>query len=137
MITATATIVRGNLIINRVADFHRQLDPLDGQEVDIIIKKRVKSRSNNQNKFYWGVFLPAVKYGLLDAGHFMSNEEQVHDLLKLKFLKYNSVNEDTGEFIEALGSTTTMSTFEFETYLTNIRAWAAEYLNCVLPFPNE
>ena len=137
MITATATIVRGNLIINRVADFHRQLDPLDGMEVDIIIKKKVKSRSNHQNKFYWGVFLPAVKYGLLDAGYYMANEEQVHDLLKLKFLKVDSVNEETGEVMESLGSTTTMSTFEFETYLTNIRAWAAEYLNCVLPFPNE
>jgi len=137
MITATATIVRGNLIINRVADFHRQLDPLDGMEVDIIIKKKVKSRSNHQNKFYWGVFLPVIRDALMDLGHFMSNEEQVHDLLKLKFLKYDSINEDTGDVIEVLGSTTTMSTLEFETYLTNVRAWAAEYLNCVLPFPNE
>ena len=48
-----------------------------------------------------------------------------------------AVNEETGEVMESLGSTTTMSTFEFETYLTNVRVWAAEYLNCVLPFPNE
>ena len=137
MITATATIVRGNLIINRVADFHRQLDPLDGQEVDIIIKKRVKSRSNKQNRFYWGAFLNDLMYALIDAGYFMANVEQVHELLKYKFLKITIENEETGEFIESLGSTTTMSTFEFETYLTNVRAWAAEYLNCVLPFPNE
>ena len=134
---ANAKVISGNLIFDRVADFYRSLSAFDGQEVEVEIRKRQKNRSLNQNKFYWGVFLPAVKAALIDVGYWMANEEQVHDLLKLKFLKTTSVNENTGEVMEILGTTTEMSTYDFEMYLTQVRVWAAEYLGTTLPVPNE
>lgn len=134
---ANAKVISGNLIFDRVADFYRSLSVFDGQEVEVEIRKRKKNRSQNQNRFYWGVFLPAVKSALIDIGYWMANEEQVHDLLKLKFLKTTSINENTGEVMEILGTTTDMSTTDFEMYLTQVRVWAAEYLGATLPVPNE
>lgn len=134
---ANAKVISGNLIFDRVADFYRSLSAFDGQDVEVEIRKRQKKRSNNQNSFYWGVILPLLRSSLIDAGFWMANEEQVHDLLKYKFLKTTVINENTGEIMEVLGTTTDMSTYDFEMYLTQIRVWAAEYLNTTLPLPNE
>jgi len=41
-----------------------------------------------------------------------------------------------GEVMKSLGSTTKLSTQEFEVYMENVRAWAAEY-GCEIPLPNE
>lgn len=135
---ARAKVINGNLIYERISDFYQQLSSqFEGQEVEIEIKKKKKTRSKNQNNFYWGALLPSLRQALIDAGYFMQNDDQVHELLKLKFLKATIVKEDTGEVIETLGSTKEMDTMEFEIFLTNVRAWAAEYLNVALPIPNE
>ena len=132
-----ARVISGNLIYEGVAAFYQQLQNFEGQDVEVEIRKRKKQRSGNQNRFYFGVILPEIREALIDAGYFMQNNEQVHELLKFKFLKATVTNEDTGEIIETLGSTKDMSTSEFETYLTAIRVWAAEYLNVTLSIPNE
>jgi len=34
---------------------------LDGKEVDIVISRKRKKRSSNQNRYYHGVIIPAVQ----------------------------------------------------------------------------
>ena len=56
-----------------------------------------------------------------DAGHVMTNES-THDLIKLKFLKEIILaNEDTGEVIERVKSTTELSTSQFMDFVAEIR----------------
>lgn len=134
---AKAKVLNGNLIYDRIADFYQQLANFEGHEVEIEIKKKKKTRSNNQNRYYFGVVIESVRKGLFDIGYSFFSNEQVHEFLKLTFLKKNIVNEETGEVITTLGSTAEMSTEEFMNYITEIKVWAAEYLSITIPEPNE
>ncbi len=52
----------------------------EGKEIEVVVKSRQKDRSNNQNKYYWGV----VVFLLSENLGFSSDE--VHDYLRFKFL---------------------------------------------------
>lgn len=94
-------------------------------------------RSGQQNKYYFGCVLPLVKDGLIDVGYReINSNEQVHDLMKYMFLKKQIVNEETGEVIETIGSTTKLTTIEFNDYIDRIAQFAAEMLGVVIPPPN-
>lgn len=97
-----------------------------------------KNRSENQNKYYWGALLPIVKDGLRDMGYNeVKTNEDAHEVLKYLFLKKRIPNEETGEVIELLGTTTKLSTVEFNEYIDQIIQWGVEYLNIQIPLPNE
>lgn len=97
-----------------------------------------KTRSSPQNRYYFGCVLPLVKDGLIEIGYReISNNEQVHELMKFMFLKKNIVNEITGEVIETVGSTTGLSTIEFNEYIDRIAQFSAEMLGVVIPEPNS
>lgn len=96
------------------------------------------NRSNQQNRYYHGVIIPFVKDGLKEAGFSeIRTHEDAHEILKYMFLKKRVVNEETGEVIELLGTTTTLTTIEFNAFVEDIIRWAAEYLNIQIPLPNE
>ena len=119
-----------NLILDALKSF-------EGQNILITIQKQKKTRSNPQNAFYYGVVVAIMQQCLKDAGYLMTNE-QVHEMLKLKFLKESIlVNEQTGEYLERIKSTTELSTIEFMEYILEIQKFAVEYFNTVIPDPNE
>jgi len=85
----------------------------------------VKPRSIPENKYYWSIVVGAIS----DAtGH---TPQETHEILKFKFLR-----AVTGKF-EFIRSTTDLSTVEFEKYLSEIRVFAAQELNCYIPEPNS
>lgn len=97
-----------------------------------------KHRSNNQNSYYWGCVLPLVRAGLNNNGYReIKTNQEAHEVLKYLFLKKAVVNQDTGEVIELLGSTATLTTLEFNEYIEDIARWCSEYLGFALPLPNE
>jgi len=101
-------------------------------------KKYRKSRSNNQNAYYWGCVIPYVMDGLVGMGfekRLLTNEN-VHDLLKNKFL-HEDVAVDSGEFITLTKSTTDLSTTDMMDYIDEIQRWALTFLNIVIPSPGE
>lgn len=114
---------------------------LEGKEIEIRIVKKKKTRSNNQNRYYWGVIIPIVKQGLIDAGYpreKISNSEVVHDILKDMFCKKEElVNYDTGEILVLPPSTTSNSTTQMMDYFDDIKRWCAENLGIYIPDPNE
>jgi hypothetical protein len=113
------------------------LKSVEGQNILITIQKQKKTRSNPQNAFYYGVVVPIMQQCLKDAGYLMTNE-QIHEMLKLKFLKESIlVNEQTGEYLERIKSTTELSTIEFMEYILEIQKFAVEYFNTEIPSPNE
>jgi hypothetical protein len=109
----------------------------EGKQIVIKIEKAKKKRSTQQNRFYYGVIIPIVQNCLKEAGHIMTNES-THDLIKLKFLKETLfVNEDTGEVIERIKSTTELSTSQFMDLLAEINNFTFEYFGVTLPSPND
>lgn len=98
---------------------------LKGKEVEITISKWTHKRSHPQNNYYWGVVVKILR------DHLGYNEEEMHDALRMKFLK-----QEEG-LIDTVKSTTDLSSAEFEEYLTNVKKWAYEFFNLIIPEPNQ
>ena len=113
------------------------IQTFEGKQIVIKIEKAKKKRSTQQNRFYYGVIIPIVQNCLKEAGHIMTNES-THDLIKLKFLKEALfVNEETGEVIERIKSTTELSTSQFMDLLAEINNFTFEYFGVSLPSPTD
>jgi hypothetical protein len=113
------------------------IQTFEGKQIVIKIEKANKKRSTQQNRFYYGVIIPIVQNCLKEAGHIMTNES-THDLIKLKFLKEALfVNEETGEVIERIKSTTELSTSQFMDLLAEINNFTFEYFGVSLPSPTD
>ena len=125
--------------IYRRAEMQKLLDSVDiGTELEIVIRKKKKKRSNRQNSYYHGIVIPSVLDGLIDAGYERKelNSEVVHEFLRKTFLKKVIAN-DSGEFIEVIKHTSELSTVEMMEYIADIQQWASEFLNIIIPNPNE
>ncbi len=116
---------KGKLTLQEQDRFDAYLVSLGQQSVDVVIRTWRKPRSNPQNRFLWGVVYQLISE---TTGY---TREEVHDAFRMMFLK----DEDRG--IPTLKSTTALSTIEMETYIESMRQFAAEHLNCIIPFPNE
>ncbi|WP_333664731.1 hypothetical protein [Desulfobacter postgatei] len=89
------------------------------------IPKKKETRSDKQNRYYWGVVLKIIGD---DLGY---STDEIHQLMQREFLKYE--NKENVFF----RSTTTLNTKEMETYLENIRRFAILNLGIYVPLPNE
>jgi hypothetical protein len=136
-VLALGVVKNGKLELQNSKKFAEELKIFEGDNVLLTLEKKKRKRSNQQSRYYWGVVIPSVKYAMEAKGFFINNKEQVHLLMKVKFLKAEIINVATGEVIETIGSTTRLSTIDFESYLEQIRAWSASYLDCIVALPNE
>ena len=136
MIEIKTKIIDGKITRNRNL-FIDALASMDGKEVVLTVKRAKKQRSNPQNNFLWGCVYPIMQKALKDAGHLMTVND-VHDLLKLRFLKETIlINEETGEYIERIKSTKELSTTTFAEYVQDIHRFASEYFGVTIPDPNS
>lgn len=121
-----------NLVLNAIKYFN-------GKDVVITFSKPKKSRSNNQNRFYWGVVLPLVQNGLLDATGELRSVDNIHYKILLPlFAPLNEiVNKDTGECISERLTSSEMTTTQFMEYIMEVQKWSAEFLSIDIPNPNE
>ena len=133
----TGKVQDGKLEIVHRKKMAEEVKAFEGNNVVITIKRKKKKRSTPQNAYYWGVVVPIVQQGLKDAGFQGMSKEKTHDFLKLEFLKDILVNEETGEAIGVIKSTTELSTSEFMDFLAEVQQWASEFLNVYIPDPNE
>jgi len=99
-------------------------------DVTVKISKPRKIRSLTANKYYWGVVLAAIGH---HVGH---TPEEIHYVLKDQFLPRKFIKLGAKE-IEIRKSTADLSTGEFNLYLTQIAAWAAQELGLELPSSNQ
>jgi hypothetical protein len=109
---------------------YKLLSNLSGRHT-VQIEKSRQTRSLPQNKYYWGVIVPIL------ASEFGYYKDEMHELLRRKFLAYTRVNPHTGEEELFAKSTTKLNTAEMEIYLDSIRTWALSEFSVYLPLPNE
>lgn len=121
------------------AVLHRLLDAVSlagDKRLVLTLKEQKRRRSLNQNAYYWGVVVHAVTQMFREHGNYVDPEE-THEFLKLRVGKLARVIvTPDGEVVKSLGSTAKLSKMEFEVYLEQIRAWAAQW-GCIIPLPNE
>lgn len=116
----------GRLAFDDVAAFARVRGNLRGQQVQILIERRAKPRSLQENGYYWGVVIPLLSEW---AGY---TSDEMHDALKEHFL--SRFDDKSG--LSKIRSTASLSTSEFEEFLSKVRQWASEQ-GVFIPLPNE
>jgi len=123
-------------IINRNI-FDNDIARMDGKSVEIVIQPKKKTRSNQQNRFYWSVVVALIKEGFVNMGHEDVTAEDVHSFLKSRFLSKEIVNNDTGEIVNIPTGTSNLSTTDFMTFIDKCMKFASEYLGVVIPEPSS
>jgi len=99
-------------------------------EFEVVIQKRKKNRSLEQNKWMWACMA-------LLAEHTGYTKDEMLAIVKFKFLKGELVDTKTGEVYEYLRSSADLTTTEFSVFMEELIQWSAETLQVVLPYPNE
>lgn len=124
----------GKLVLSSPELFKEAVRELNGKDVTLTIERSTK-RTSQQNRYYWGGVIPIIQYGMQEVGVKMSHE-QVHELLKFKFLIEDVVTDDGEILMQTIGSTTKLNTIKFNEYIESIREWAWKYLSIEVPEPN-
>lgn len=123
-------------VVNRKL-FAQCLASFRGKPITLTVERKKKKRSSPQNRFFHGPVLDILQAGLIDAGfNEARSKEWVKDLIKYKFLKYETVSEH-GEPMEAVRHTSELTTSEFMDFMADVTQWAAEYLGVEIPDPGQ
>jgi len=93
------------------------------------IKRLTYPRSNQQNRYLWGVVYSVI------AGELGEDTTTVHQICGQRFLY--EIIEVAGEEYRITKSTTKLSTTEFNLYVEQIRQWAYHELNINIPEPDS
>lgn len=115
-------VENGTLKIKHVQEFNKYLHSIKG-EVDIIVRKRSRTRTLPQNALYW-------VWNTIIAEELGYMPEEIHATFKAMFLT------DKTSRLPVVRSTATLNTAEFTEYMQNIERTAAE-LGITLPRPDE
>lgn len=120
-------VEKGKLKFNNPAELTRFLsrEVIQG-DVQISIEKKRKRRSTAENNYYWGVVVELL------AEHFGYTPEEMHEALKIEFLKVHTEGKP-----DTVKGTKKLTTVEMEDYLSKIRIWASRDYRVFIPEPNE
>lgn len=95
-----------------------------------------KTRSNNQNSYYWGVFVSAQIECFKESWGELYTPVQVHDWNKANLFCIHK-NLPSGEVIKIPGSSAVKTSKEFEDCLTMGRQFFQNEFQFSIPIPNE
>lgn len=135
-VSAIAHIRNRRLFIEERRRFDEAVSRLDDRwDYEIAVRRLYANRSQQANRFYWGVVVAVL------SEYTGFTPDEMHDWLKMKFIPKKLAvcdgnGEVQGEFVMG-GSTRKMNTAQFTDYIETIRAWAASELDVQIPDPNE
>lgn len=123
-----ATISKDNLdvVFRDPEKWLKNKQRLKGRDVFVTIEPVYRRRSNEQNKYYWGVIIPIL------MEEFGYSKQEMHDALKFHFDRI----EESGK-PPTVRETKFLTTVEFEERNTAIREWAWAEYEIQIPLPNE
>jgi hypothetical protein len=108
----------------------------EGKRVTVSLAESKRTRTNNQNAFWWGVCIPIIRSWFAEHGYNFDAEE-VHDWIVRRVWKQTEVIlGPDGEPYERRLSSTKLSTVEWERAIDEVRRCGAEH-GLVIPFPRE
>jgi hypothetical protein len=118
-------VYQSQLKLNNKRLFIDSLREFEGKEIEIRIRERSANRSKEQNSLYW-IWIDILSK---ETGY---TKDEMHTLIKYKFLKRNVVDEN-GVESETIKSTTTLTTKEFTLFMNDLLFWANNTLSINLP----
>lgn len=105
------------LLVSSKLWYRHQLQKFkEGESVTLEIHNRKAKRTEQQNRYYWGVYLPLVSK---ETGE--HNLDALHSLFKGKFLS-EGVVDVLGQKVRIVKSTTELGVGEFSEFIMNIEA---------------
>lgn len=116
--------------------FNELKESLNGKDIELSIGETGRKRSNQQNRWLWGVAYKII-------GNYIGERdlEKVHELCKQEYPQRDkleiNLKDGTTKTVEFPTSTAKMNTLEFCNYMEWIIQWGAEFLGCQIPEPNE
>ena len=126
--TFVGTVTKGKLHLDMQPSYDRWLITLEGKRVTIEVKRFRKNRTNQQNRYYWGVMIEILSKEL---GY---EPEEIHMMLREKFLR---IHDDRHPDFVIAKSTARLKTHEFNDYIGAVQRWAAQELETYIPDPQE
>lgn len=114
------------------------LEPFRDKELELVITEFKRTRSNQQNRYYWGIVIPTIIAWHKETQGKTPTPEQIHlfNLTKIaghKIIQTNILGEDV--FTLEKASSSKMKVGEFESFLLDISDYFGE-LGCEIPEPN-
>lgn len=100
------------------------------------LTKPKTKRTNQQNKFYWGVVIPLVNNIFFDYWGERLTPEETHEYLKSSCLP-SKVLDINGEMVAIGGSSKELSKQEFTDYLTRIKTFIYDNFYTILQLDYE
>lgn len=116
------------------------LDAYNGHTIDITFKKRTNKRSNEQNSYYWAVILQIFRNCIREEWGEIWSLNRTHEFLKSNCNYEEIVNEETGEILRNVRSTTDNSTVQQEEFHERCRQLCSTFFNIKtkeIPLPNQ
>ena len=128
----SGTVRSAKLILDKSDQFKKHLATFpDEKRVEVTVEKITHPRSNQQNRYYWGVVVKEI------AQHTGHDAEQIHELLKLRFSPRWHFWSENVRSVDIPTSTTRLDTLAFVEYTEKCRVWANEFLGLQIPLPGE
>ncbi|TAK57855.1 MAG: hypothetical protein EPO24_09310 [Bacteroidetes bacterium] len=120
-------VVNTKLLLDKESAFRQSLIAYNDKQVILTLEVKRKRRSDQQNRYYWGVIIKIL------STFFGYEEEEMHEALKMKFLLVHGGDGKP----DTIRSTRKLTTVEFNDYIDKVIRWAAKEFNVVLPDPNQ
>ncbi len=117
----------------------RMLKRLEGKDVEVVIDRLKRTRSNRQNKYYWGVVIPLVIHWHKDSFGEKITKDEAHCFIYQSVLGVKPVIKEIQgcEVVVFDGKRLSeCSTIEFEGKMEDIRSYFAPK-GLVIPEPNQ
>jgi len=125
----TGKVVNGEMQGIPRTRLREELKHFEGKPIELIVRRKKKHRSNDQNRLWW-------VYQKMLGDYLGYDKDEMHEICKYKFLKTEIADESTGEVFEYIKSTSKLSTVEFAELIERLYKWSSETFGVVLPPPN-
>jgi hypothetical protein len=124
-------VEKGKNILDEPERYMVHVASLEGKKTEHILRKSRETRSDRQNRYYWGVVVELL------AAHCGYTPEEMHDALKIKFLSPDGVVYEDGFGLIKVSSSARLKVNEFIQYTNDIVIWAAQELQVYIPDPTS
>jgi len=126
----TGKVVLGQLVGINKRQLSKELTQFEGKAVEMVVRKKRKYRSYEQNRVQWWYISEISK----ETGY---TKGEVYAILCSEFLKAQKVDEKTGRIYDYIRGTSDLSTTEHAEFTADIRRFAAQEWGMNLPEPNK
>lgn len=129
----------GKLMRKEISEHFRNCD------LEIIIRKSTRKRTNPENRYYWGCVLVHLVRAFKESGHPELSEHNpddvanMHEVVKQRFFQDSAPTFTDPDGCVYFGklTTTNETTATWEEKMQQIRTWVQESFRYTIPLPNE